>query len=151
VTNDDELNRLKSEIITSMAQVEDAHHRVVLSLLIRTMNSQESFANNIFEKLEVIIKDEERIRDIVLNGHVDNHKRHHDWVETRMQYSSKIDDMIRWSEAKIEREREFNKDNRHYVRVIVEKILYAGFLLIAGAFASEIWEVTQGHMGLITK
>ena len=151
MTNDDELNRLKSEIITSMAQVEDAHHRVVLSLLIRTMNSQESFANNIFEKLEVIIKDEERIRDIVLNGHVDNHKRHHDWVETRMQYSSKIDDMIRWSEAKIEREREFNKDNRHYVRVIVEKILYAGFLLIAGAFASEIWEVTQGHMGLITK
>lgn len=148
---DDELNNLKSEIITSMAKVEDGHHRIVLSLLIRTMNSQESFSNKIFEKLELIIRDEERIKEIVLNGHVHEHKRHHDWVEERMLYTEreKVDELVRWATRKMETEKEFTKDNRHYIRVVGEKLLYAGLLLLLGAIGAVIWAYL--HIEPVTK
>jgi hypothetical protein len=144
---DDELARLKGEILTSMAQVEDAHHRVVLSLLIRTMNTQEHFANGIFEKLEMIIKDEERIKEIVLNGHVHEHKRHHDWVEERMLYveREKTDEVLRWAHHKMESENLLGEEKRHTFRSVLEKLLYAGIVLLLGLVVSDLWY----HMQLV--
>ena len=81
---DEDSQNLKDEIITSMAQVEDKHHRIVLSLMIRMMNTQENFTNVVFEKLDTLIRDEERIKEIVLNGHTEQHIKHHDWVQEQL-------------------------------------------------------------------
>jgi len=139
--SDEDLKHLKDEIITAMAQVEDAHHRIVLSLMIRTMNTQEAFSHKIFEKLELIIRDEQRIKDIVLNGHVHEHKRHHDWVEERMVYTERehVDELVRWATIKMNTEKEFAKDNKHYMREVLEKLLYAGILMVLGAVGAAVW------------
>jgi sulfatase maturation enzyme AslB (radical SAM superfamily) len=85
MTSDDDLEALKNEIVSSMAQIEDKHHRVVLSLMIRIMSTQERFSKEIYDRLDTIIHDEERIKLIALNGHTAQHAAHHDWIKDKIE------------------------------------------------------------------
>ena len=40
---EEELEKLRSELITSMARVEDEHYRMILSLMVRMMYTHENF------------------------------------------------------------------------------------------------------------
>ena len=122
MTTDEELEKLKSEIITSMAQIEDTHHRVVLSLMIRIMGTQERFTNDIFTKLDVIIQDEGRIKEIVLNGHRGEHTEHHDWVKTQMETQEKSKD-------------EF----KNFIKSTLGKVITLGLIFLLGFHARKLF------------
>jgi len=112
---DEEMEQLRSELLTSMARVEDEHFRVIISLMIRMMFTHENFMNSVYTKLNKIIEDEDRIRDIVLNGHVDNHSEHHNWIET-----------------KILSENDTKLQNKKFIRTVGAKVLIAIILLLLG-------------------
>ncbi len=114
-----ELETLKGEIISSMAKVEDAHHRVVLSLMVRIMITQERFTKDIFEKLDTIIRDEDRIKEIALNGDLQEHSSHHNWVREKMA-----------------RQKEDSSNNREIFRSTLFKGLVAVVIFILGHEAS---------------
>jgi tRNA G18 (ribose-2'-O)-methylase SpoU len=122
LTSEEETEKLKDEIVSSMAQVEDKHHRVVLSLMIRIMGTQERFIHEIFQKLDTLIQDEERIREIVLNGHMENHSKHHEWLQ-----------------RKIEIEEENKKDFRGFLKTSFGRIIIAIFLFILGFHADKVF------------
>jgi GTP-binding protein EngB required for normal cell division len=118
---DNELNRLKDEIISSLAIVEDAHHRVVLTLMIRIIETQERFTNQVFTKFDRIIQDEERIKNIALNGFSDQHADHHRWVA-----------------IKVLAERDNDKDFKKFLRGVISQFIVYVVLFIAGLHASKI-------------
>lgn len=112
---DEEMEQLRSELLTSMARVEDEHFRIIISLMIRMMFTHENFMNSVYTKLNKIIEDEDRIRDIVLNGHVDTHSEHHNWIET-----------------KILLENDTKLQNKKFIRTVGAKVLIAIILLLLG-------------------
>ena len=112
---EEELEKLRSELITSMARVEDEHYRMILSLMVRMMYTHENFINSVYDKLNKIIEDEERIKAIVLNGHVKNHSEHHNWIAT-----------------KLESENDLRSQNKQFIRAIWTKILIAIILILLG-------------------
>jgi hypothetical protein len=64
---------LNSEILAAIGQVQDADSRVMLSLLARVHA-------DISSRLDRILADERRIKDIVLNGHTEVHSEDHVWL-----------------------------------------------------------------------
>lgn len=87
--------KLHSEILDQMMEVEDPNYRAVLGLLIKSDDLRhrrwdemdrkiEDRLNAVDRKLDEILRDEERLRMIVLNGHVEVHDAHHRWVNDKM-------------------------------------------------------------------
>lgn len=64
---------LNSEILAAIGQVQDADSRVMLTLLARVHA-------DISMRLDRILADEKRIKDIVLNGHTERHSDDHVWL-----------------------------------------------------------------------
>jgi len=128
--SDDELEKLKGEIISSMAKIEDTHHRVVLSFMIRIMSTQERFITEIYNKLDGIIQDEKRIKEIVLNGHVDEHVIHHNWIRS---------EILEKTEKKSE--------NKKFFRSTFAKIITVALVFILGFHAQKFFpQLFGGHI-----
>ena len=129
LSSDEELEKLKDEIISSMAQIEDTHHRVVLSLMIRIMSTQERFITEIYNKLDGIVQDEKRIKNIVLNGHVEMHAEHHNWIRD-----------------KIANDKEMSKDTKSFFKSLVGKILTLAIIFLLGFHAQKVFPHLFGEM-----
>jgi hypothetical protein len=86
------------------------------------MNTQERFITDIFERVDKILQDEERIKEIVLNGHIDQHRNHHDWVEKQ-----------------IVNEKESGKSLRYGIRNIIIAIITTFVLFMLGVHANKFF------------
>jgi len=123
----DESDILRKDIIDAMTKIEDVNYRVTLALILRMLDSQDKLIHKLFEKVDTLIADETRLRNVVLNGHVDKHADHHDWIE-----------------GKIEKEEGFEIANKTFLRGALEKAIIAGIIFLLGFHYQHITEWLSG-------
>jgi hypothetical protein len=139
---DSEDTDLKKDMLEALATIEDPGQRIVLMLLMRSMD-------NISHKLDKVLSDEAKIKHIVLNGHSEAHDAHHKWVELQLEKTAEhtqsldfIKDrringgLCEFAKRKVEEERALNASKRKISEGIVEKILVAILMFAAGVWAS---------------
>ena len=82
--NEDEL---RTRIIRSIEECEDKSLKVVLLLMLEVLDS-------IGKKIDTILRDEETLRDLVLNGDANTHaKEHDDWRNFHREWT-KVKDQL---------------------------------------------------------
>lgn len=86
-------NAIRDDILAAINTLDDVNQRVVLTLLLRVVD-------DIGGKIDRVLQDERRIKDIVLNGHVDVHAQHHHWIEQQMAKTSKVDEAVAFADAR---------------------------------------------------
>ena len=121
-----ELEELRRDVIKSLTQIEDSGYRAVLSLLLRMMDTHEAIVNEMFKnlnrKLDLVLEDEERIKKIVLNGHIETHVKHHKWVDDKINEETKSE-----------------TTKNAIVGGIAEKVATAAVMFIIGVVASKLF------------
>lgn len=104
---------VRAEIISAIAKTDDMNMKVVLLMMLGVFDE-------IIVKIDAMRDDELGLRQVVLNGHMESHDHHHEWVA-----------------RKITEEEENAKENKASARKIrdrlVENLLWAVLVLIAGA------------------
>jgi hypothetical protein len=105
--------------------------------------------DNISHKLDKVLSDEAKIKHIVLNGHSDAHDAHHKWVDEqiakKVEHTESLDfikarrnngGLCEFAKRKVEEEKALNASKRKISEGIVEKILVAVLMFVAGVWAS---------------
>jgi len=145
VNHDEEVEKIKNDILNYMTSVEDPAYRSILSLMSRMMSANLRLTQDMIEKLDTVIKDEKRIKDIVLNGHVENHRRHHDWLEHNLMKKDNLHHVIKlaeghreqgvycqWAADKMKEEKESRSKFKDRYRGLIEKIIIGIIFAIIG-------------------
>lgn len=126
---------VKQAILKGIDAEDDAKARNLLMLIFGVIESMEHGFGRLEKKIDLVLKDEATIKKTVLNGHVDAHHKHHDWVESQMRHNCA--DVCEWVNRKMKEEEDAQKDNAKYAREkmwnFAEKVLYgvAGMAIYA--------------------
>ena len=139
---DTEDTDLKKDMLEALATIQDPGQRIVLMLLMRSMD-------NISHKLDKVLSDEAKIKHIVLNGHSDAHDAHHKWVDGQIAKTAENAQSLEFikerraqgglcefAKRKVEEEKALNASKRKIKEGIVEKVLVAILMFAAGVWAS---------------
>ena len=148
---------LRENMLAQMATIEDASMRSIFSLLIQMVDINLSFQHRVINKIDAVLRDEARIKEIVLNGHVTNHRQHHDWIQENLINTDKLKHVIRlseghrmdgvyckWAADKIEEEKRLKYANKTSIRNIFEKVFYALLVFGSGVFFHRLLEFLGG-------
>ena len=135
--------KLKKDIMEALASIEDPGQKVVLMLLVRSMD-------NISRKLDKVLADEAKLKQIVLNGSAKDHDAHHKWIEGQVSNSEDIVKTVEFFKNRkaaggycdyaarmVKAEEEASADKRKIKTGVAEKIILVLLSIIAGALASK--------------
>ena len=141
--SEDEDIKLKKDMMEALASIEDPGQKVVLILLVRSMD-------NISRKLDRVLADEAKLKQIVLNGSAKDHDAHHKWIEMQVRASTEIDSAISFVKERhshggycdyairmIKAEEESLVDKRKVKTGVAEKIILVILGIVATALASK--------------
>lgn len=106
---------VRQEIMEAITADGDVPHRTLLKIMLMVLDE-------IGGKIDVILRDEQGLRETVLNGHTDMHEAHHDWVEAQMLAES-----------------ENKRSTRKIAEGVVEKVFYSGLVFVAGAIVMRLF------------
>lgn len=119
---------VKSEILAAIAKTNDENMKMILLLMLGVLEE-------IGSKVDAVLKDEQSLRDTVLNGHAMNHDRHHEWVERRMA-ANHCEQVCGWAKNKMILEDDEKKANITSARRIRDNLIErAGWLVLCGLIA----------------
>lgn len=107
----------KGKIIDALAHAQDEGLKGVLLLMLHAIEE-------ISEKIDAVLADEQRLRSVVLDEYQDVHHLHHAWIAGRMAEED-------------EAQRDHRAGRRRMLYGLVEKALWAA--LVAVAAAGWIW------------
>ena len=82
----------KSKIMQAIADCSDNNMRAVLLLMLGTLEE-------IGEKIDLAMKDEKSLRDLVLNGYSEIHNDDHDWLFRMRPVIGRWSDTIAWADT----------------------------------------------------
>jgi len=153
-----ESNIIREDLIKAITGLEDPKERAILGLVLRISDSQDRLIHEAFQKLERVIQDEGRLRTIVLNGHVDNHEVHHDWLEKNLIQKNTLENIVQvarehnenkhycvWAAQKMKEEEEAKNDNKGSKRKIIEALVIYAILFIAGVNYNSLINFIRGN------
>lgn len=104
---------VKSEILAAIAKTDDSNMKSVLLLMLGVFE-------NIGGKLDNLMRNEDAMRSMVLNGHAPVHHDHHQWIEKKIK-----------EEDAAEKEAFSAKTKMRYS--IIERVIWALLLLAVGS------------------
>lgn len=138
-SSDEEDIKLKKDMMEALATIEDPGQKVVLMLLVRSID-------NISRKLDKVLADEEKLKHIVLNGSAKDHDAHHKWIDKQVNNSEDVVKTINfvknrqdaggycdYASRMIASEKAEQEDKRKVKNDVVSKIILAGLGVILGA------------------
>ena len=141
--SEDEDIKLKKDMMEALASIEDPGQKVVLMLLVRSMD-------NISRKLDKVLADEAKLKQIVLNGSAKDHDAHHKWIEGQVNNSEDIVKTIEFVKERhshggycdyatkmIKSENDDLVDKRKVKTGVVEKVILVVLGIIGAALASK--------------
>ena len=129
---------LEGDLLKALAEINDPAHRSVLALLLRAVK-------DIGTKLDAVLSDEARIREIVLDGFSKDHHDHHVWLEGQIKRHKVIaavnaehDESGLCSVARgLLEEREANKTSGRRIRDdLLKNAIWAVIVFFFGGLAS---------------
>lgn len=97
---------LKSELLAAIDKAADQRDRTMLMLMFGLFEATQEGINEISGKIDMVLRDEQGLREAVLNGHAKNHDRDHTWVDEQIKYKDLASEEHRWVRAKIAAEKE---------------------------------------------
>jgi hypothetical protein len=146
----EEDTHLKKDMLDALASIEDPGQRIVLMLLLRSMD-------NISSKLDRVLSDEAKIKHIVLNGHAEKHDEHHKFLEDQILKSQSVVNAVTFvkkreelggycdyaakmliteenlKKQRLESEKVIKESRRKVLENITEKILWAVIIFLVGS------------------
>lgn len=132
---------VKSAILSEISKTDDTHLKTSLLLMLGVLESNESGMHRIERKLDAVLKDEKKLKELVLNGHNDKHHDHHDWIEEHIKSDRELRPVCEWAKAKMEEDAEAMKSRKGAWQKFIEGATSnAGALIAAGAIG---WMVAQ--------
>lgn len=134
---DDDIDTLRDDILSAMTKVEDSTYRIVLSLMLRVIAAQQKLLKEMVERLDLVIEDEKRIKEIVLNGHQDGHHEHHDWLDRQLKNKEELEFAMRWAAKKMAEEECDRRSFKSARMQILTNILIAGITFVIGFHANK--------------
>jgi hypothetical protein len=75
---------VRSAILSEIAKTDDSSMKSILLLLFGVLEQGERGLHRIEMKIDKVLKDEQAIKKLALNGHELNHHAHHDWISDRI-------------------------------------------------------------------
>jgi polyribonucleotide nucleotidyltransferase len=135
---DSDIGLLQEDILSAMTKVEDSTYRLILSLMLRVISAQQKLLKEMVDRLDTVIDDEQRMREIVLNGHDMMHHKHHDWLEKQLANSDELEYAMRWAAGKMAEEKEQRSNFKRSRNSVVEKIFIAGITFIFGFHINKL-------------
>lgn len=87
----------KEAILAELAEESDQKAKRLLLLLL-------SAIENIGEKLDAVLENEDRLRTLVLNGHAPVHHDDHEWVGRRRKTDERDLRVLAWAEAQMKQD-----------------------------------------------
>jgi hypothetical protein len=121
-------NETKNRIMQSIADCKDDSLRAVLLLLLAVLEE-------IGGKIDIVMRDEKTLREIVLNGHTATHDSDHEWISNFR--AQRNDEVCAWAHARMVAEEKISESKRRVTESILEKALVAaiaasGTLMLVG-------------------
>lgn len=124
----DEATKLRHEIMQAISKTNDENMKMVLLFML-------TFMDTIATKIDTILMDENRLTEVVLNGHAHVHHGHHEWVERRIKQDCSA--YCDWAKRKQQEEAEEQKADKESARTIrdglIQNILWALLVVVAGS------------------
>jgi len=140
-----EHSKLREDLYGAMMGVEDPTHRLIISFLLKLFEEQELFRAELLNKLDIVIKDEQAIKEIALNGHIDSHEDHHDWLHHHLHKTDKLEHVIKlseghreegvyckWASDKMKEEAENKKTVKSFKMDITKQLLLMLIVFVVG-------------------
>lgn len=137
---------LESDLIKALSEVNDPAQRMVLGLLLRT---QKEISN----KLDTVLADESKIRQIVLNGHTEDHHDHHVWLEGHLRNDVVIKavntvhdetGLCYFARAELERQKENKSSTRKIRDALIQNLIWGALVFVGGALSSYAFLALKG-------
>ena len=75
---------VRSEILGAIAKTNDENLKMILLLMLGVLEE-------ICSKIDTVISDEKTLKEMVLNGHTDQHHAHHDWIAQRIAHQGRCE------------------------------------------------------------
>lgn len=75
---------VRSEILALIDKTNDQTMRSLLLLMLGVLEASVAGTEKISKKIDDLLADEARLREVVLNGHDSVHDKHHEWIATQM-------------------------------------------------------------------
>ena len=147
---------IKKEIFANLQTIEDPQYRTLLLLLIRSIEATDEATKEMFttlnNKLDMVLKDEERIKEIALNGTYVKHDAHHVFIDKLLSDIELINftlDMSRdrrkhkgycdFAMKKIDEENIAKNSKRKILEGTTQTIVIAIIMFIFGATLSKLF------------
>lgn len=83
----------KTGILKAINETNDPAMKTVLLLLLGVFEE-------IGNKIDSVLSNEQALRATVLNGHEPVHHKHHEWIDVRMARDKELEELIDWVKAK---------------------------------------------------
>jgi hypothetical protein len=134
-----DIEDLREDILGVMTNVDDATARNMLSLLLRVLSVHQRLLKEMVDKIDLIIKDEERLKRIVLERYVESHPEHHAWITSQLNHKEKIDYAIDWAANKMAEETASRMEKSRSAKSIMERLIYTFLAFIIGFHVNKFF------------
>jgi predicted NodU family carbamoyl transferase len=132
VNANEDIDELREDILKAMTQGQDATQRALLSIMLRMMSTQQKLLSEMVDRLDKVIEDKDRIKQIVLEHHLAHHGQHHDWLFSQLTNRDEVEYAIKWAASKMKEELDSRVRLKKTSYIIFERLLTAGLLFLAG-------------------
>ena len=85
-------SKVRVDILEQLSEIESPEYRVVLTLMLRMQDETnvyfstlQSHLIQIHGELSKMQRSEDQIKQLVLNGHTEDHSKHHSWIDNQMK------------------------------------------------------------------
>lgn len=113
----------KPAILSAIAKTDDPAMKTVLLLLLGVFEE-------VVEKMDKVLSDEQTLRQMVLNGHEPVHHRDHEWIGKRIAREDEVEAVMSWAKQKMEEEKENRSSTRKIRDGVIQRMIE---LSLAGA------------------
>ena len=138
--DNEEDTALKKDMMSALSTIQDPGQKIVLMLLIRSIDS-------ISLKLNRVLADDETLKEIVLNGSAKDHDAHHRWITEQLAKSTETTNTLNfvkdrvhsggycdYAKRKLQDEENSKIDSRKVKTGLIEKVL----LVLLGSIFSAL-------------
>lgn len=87
---------LRAELLAAIDKAADQRDRTMLMLMFGLFEATEKGISEISGKIDMVLRDEQGLREAVLNGHAKNHDRDHTWIAEQIHHRGQAAEERRW-------------------------------------------------------
>lgn len=125
--------QVRTKILAAIDATDDKMHRNLLLLMFGVLEQNERGMKRIEEKIDTVLRDEQALRRIVLNGSMESHDDDHHWIREQRELDCPA--VCNWAQKKMAEELESEKVSKGRFRMILDKMAEHAVTIMITAIA----------------